>query len=207
MPLRIAYPGAYYHVMTRGNNKLELFLDTADRFTYLNLLNIGISEFNIRVHAYALMTNHVHLCVETPLANISEGMYRLNLDYNRYFNSKYRRTGHLFESRFNSRLVQKDRYFLALVRYIHVNPVKAGMALKPENYFWSSHRAYLSGGDSVIENPAEAMAIFSDNPENARKLYVEFINQNISDKEWRLLDSKRNGLLGDRSFRLALSKR
>ena len=206
-PLRIAYPGAHYHVIARGNNKSDLFLNTGDRVKYLKLLNSRAAEFNVRVYAYTLMTNHLHLFVETRLANISDWMFRLTLDYTKYFNSKYSRTGHLFETRFKSRLVQKDRYFLALLRYIHLNPVKAGIAVKPENYEWSSYRAYLAGGDSVVENPREAMALFSENHENALKQYIEFMNQDIPPEEWKALDKERNGLLGDRLFRQSLSKR
>ena len=206
-PLRISYPGAYYHVITRGNNKSDLFLDTLDRFEYLKLLNSRAAEFNVRIHAYALMTNHIHLFVETRLANISDWMFRLTLDYTKYFNLKYLRTGHLFETRFKSRLVQKDRYFLALLRYIHLNPVKAGIAAKPEDYQWSSHRAYLIGGDGVVENPSEALALFSENHGSALKQYIEFTNQDIPQKEWKVLDKERNGYLGDRLFRQSLSKR
>jgi len=153
------------------------------------------------------MTNHVHLFVETRFANISDWMFRLTLDYTKYFNSKYSRTGHLFETRFKSRLVQKDRYFLALLRYIHLNPVKAGIVTKPEDYQWSSHRAYLVGGDGVVENISEVMALFSENYGNALRHYIEFINQDIPQKEWQALNKDRNGFLGNRIFLQSLSKR
>ena len=206
-PLRIAYPGAYYHIIARGNNKSDLFSDTGDRLKYLERLNASIAEYNVRVYAYALMTNHVHLFVKTKLANISDWMFNLTLGYTKYFNLKYLRTGHLFETRFKSRLVQKDRYFLALLRYIHTNPVKAAIAAKPEDYEWSSHRAYLVGGDSVVEDPWETLALFSENRENALQQYIAFINQDIPPKEWNALDRIRNGFLGDRQFCQFLSKR
>jgi len=210
-PLRIAYPGAHYHIVARGNNKSDLFFDTADRLEYLKRLRVSIGEFDIRVHAYALMTNHVHLFLETQLANISEFMFDITLGFTKYINSKYSRTGHLFETRFKSRLVQKDAYFLSLLRYIHINPAKAGIVAKPESYAWSSHHAYLVGGDGVVQNPWEALALFSENPERALKRYIEFMNQDIPPEEWKILDSKRNGFLGDaqfrRQFRCAQSKR
>ncbi len=207
MALRIAYPGACYHLITRGNNKADMFLDDSDRYKYLSLLALSAAKFEIKMYVYALMSNHVHICAETPKGNVSPWMFEMNLGYTKYFNTRHCRTGHLLERRFNSRLVQKDRYLLALLRYIHRNPVKAGLAGSTEDYVWSSYRAYLRGSDGVVKNPLEILNLFSDNLSRARELYVEFMNRHISEKEWKLLSSERNGFLGDCNFTHSFSKR
>ena len=116
-------------------------------------------------------------------------------------NRRHKKTGHLFESRFKGKLVQKDRYFLALLRYIHLNPVKAGIVFRPEEYRWSSHSAYVAGGDKIITNVSEVFNNFSKDNKRAKMEYLEFINSSISDKEWGILNKVRNGILGDSSFR------
>ena len=205
-PFRIAYPGAVYHVRSRGNDRGDIFLDGVDRRYYLDLLCGAISAFRLKIYAYVLMSNHIHLFLKTLLPNISEAMYRLSLDYSLYFNKRHGKTGHLFESRFKSKLVQEDRYFMALLRYLHMNPVKAGIVSSPEKYEWSSHRAYLADTDRVITDPKEALLFFSDNLENARAAYLDFLGKPIPEKEWEILDKERNGVLGDAVFRHYLKK-
>jgi len=205
-PLRIAFPGAVYHLMCRGNGRTEVFRDDDDRRHYLNLLCAAIPAFRLKIYAYALMSSHIHLFLKTFLPNISAVMYRLSLDYSVYFNRRHANTGHLFESRFKSKLVQRDRYFLALIRYIHMNPVKAGIVSSPEKYEWSSHRAYLLSPDMVISDPREALLFFSDNIEQARAAYLDFIGKPAPKKEWAILNKERNGILGDSTFRQSLKK-
>ncbi|MBU2575085.1 MAG: transposase [Elusimicrobia bacterium] len=200
-PARICYAGALCHIISRGNNKSELFLDDSDRREYLKLLGDKALEFCLTVHAYVLMTNHVHLLMETSQPNLSEAMCRLNFDYSSYFNKRHGRTGHLFETRFKSRLVQKDRYFLAVLRYIHLNPVKAGLVTNPESYAWSSHRAYLFGGDNIVKSPGNVLSMFSNVLENRLKQYQEFLAEGVPEKEWKILNKARNGVLGSLNFR------
>jgi len=204
--LRIAYPGAVYHVRSRGNDRGDIFFDDADRRRYLDLLCGSITVFRLKVYAYALMSNHIHIFLKTLLPNISEAMQRLNLDYSVYFNKRHGKTGHLFESRFKRKLVQEDRYFLGLLRYIHLNPVKAGMVASPEQYEWSSHRAYLGNADKVVSGSSEALFLFSDNLERARIAYLDFIAKPVPEKEWEILDNERSGVLGDAVFRKCLKK-
>ena len=123
----------------------------------MDLLSSAVMAYKLEFYAYALMTNHIHLFFRTLLPNISDAMYTVNGNYAHYFNKRYRRTGHTFESRFKSKLVQEDRYFLGLLRYVHMNPVKAGMADRPEQYPWSSHWAYLGNTDKVVSDPKEAL--------------------------------------------------
>jgi len=193
-------------VINRGNDRADVFFDDADRRYYLTLLSSVVVGFRLKVYAYTLMSNHIHLFLRTLLPNISEVMYRVNIDYSHYFNKRHRKTGHLFESRFKSKLVQEDRYFLGLLRYVHMNPVKAGMAAEPEQYPWSSHRAYLGNTDRVVTDPSEALRIFSDDPERARAAYLDFLGQPIPETEWEILNKERNGILGDAVFRRSLRK-
>jgi REP element-mobilizing transposase RayT len=205
-PLRIASPGAVYHVRSRGNDRGGVFFDDADRRYYLDLLYSAVTGFRLKVYAYALMSNHIHLFLRTLLPNISEAMYRVNIDYAHYFNRRHRRTGHLFESRFKSKLVQEDRYFLALLRYVHMNPVSAGLVAGPGEYDWSSHKAYLGRPDRVVSDTREGLLLFSDDVARARAAYLEFLGKPVPEKELKALDSERNGILGDPTFRKSLKK-
>jgi len=193
-------------VIGRGNDRGDLFFDDEDRRHYLELLCSAISTYRLKFYAYALLSNHIHLFFRTMLPNISEVMYRVNGDYSHYFNKRHRRTGHTFESRFKSKLVQEDRYFLALLRYVHLNPVKAGIAPGPEQYTWSSHRAYLGNTDGVVSNPKEVLMLFSDNLERARTAYLDYLNHPIPEKEWNRLNKECNSILGDALFRHSLKK-
>jgi len=198
---RVFYDGAVCHVFSRGNNQAPIFLDDQDREAFLNLLWKVRQEYGLRFYAYVLMTNHYHLVVETPEPNLDKAMQRLNQGYTRHFNQRHGRTGHLFESRYKCRLVQKDRYLLALVRYLHLNPVKAGMVESPSEYSWSSHNDYLlSRGESLVEWPA-VLRILTPHENRAPELYAQFMAAPIKAREWKALDRKRNGILGDAAFR------
>jgi REP element-mobilizing transposase RayT len=143
-PLRIEYPGAWYHVMNRGRRTEKIFRDRQDYQMFIKLLEETSEMCNIRVAAYCLMTNHYHILVQTPDANIARSMRHINGVYTQRFNRKHHCDGQLFRGRYKSILVSGDRYLLQLVRYIHHNPVKAGLVNKPDDYPWSSHKGYLS---------------------------------------------------------------
>jgi putative transposase len=143
-PLRIEYPGACYHVMNRGRRGEKIFHDRHDYQGFVELLEESWGMWNIRVAAYCLMTNHYHILVQTPDANISRSMRHINGVYTQRFNKRHRCDGQLFRGRYKSILVSGDSYLLQLVRYIHRNPVKTGIASKPDDYPWSSHKGYLS---------------------------------------------------------------
>jgi len=143
-PLRIEYPGAWYHVMNRGRRSEEVFYERKDYETFVELLKESSEMWNIRVAAYCLMTNHYHILVQTPDGNIARAMRHINGVYTQRFNRSHLCNGQLFRGRYKSMLVGGDSYLLQLVRYIHRNPVKAGIADKPDDYTWSSHKGYLS---------------------------------------------------------------
>jgi REP element-mobilizing transposase RayT len=144
-PLRIEYPDAFYHVTSRGNERKEVFRDGTDYKLFLKTLKESAEFFTVKVHSYCLMPNHFHLLLETKQPNLSKFMQRLLGVYTTRFNRKHKRCGHLFQGRYKALVVDKDSYLLELTRYIHLNPVKAGLAASPEDYAWSSMRAFLKG--------------------------------------------------------------
>jgi len=149
-PLRIEYPGAWYHVMNRGKKSEKIFHDRHDYQVFVDLLEESSEMWNIRVAAYCLMTNHYHILLQTPDGNIARSMRHINGVYTQRFNRKHSCDGQLFRGRYKSILVSADSYLLQLVRYIHRNPVKAGIVSTPDDYPWSSHTGYLSVEKSLI---------------------------------------------------------
>ena len=143
-PLRIAYPGAWYHVMNRGRRFESIYSDKHDYLMFIDLL-IEVSEiFNVNIAAYCLMKNHYHILLQTPDGNISRCMRHLNSVYTQRYNRRHGFDGQLFRGRYKSILVCNDSHLLQLVRYIHKNPVKAGMVKDMPDYEWSSYKGYLS---------------------------------------------------------------
>jgi REP element-mobilizing transposase RayT len=139
---RLEFSGALYHVIARGNEQRDVFRDDRDRELYLKKLAHYRSRFRFQLYAYCLMTNHVHLAIEVGPVRLSRIMLALHGSYAQAFNQRHQRVGHLFQGRYKALLVQKSSYLLALVRYIHDNPVKAGIASEPQLYRWSSDRFY-----------------------------------------------------------------
>jgi len=140
-PLRLEFPGATHHVTSRGNERRDIFLSDEDRLAFLRFLAIAARRFGWVVTAWVLMTNHFHLVIRTPQPNLSRGMQWLNGAYAGWFNARHRRVGHLFQGRFKSVLVEEETYFARLLRYVVLNPVRAGMVSTPEHDRWSSFRA------------------------------------------------------------------
>lgn len=140
-PLRIEYPGAVYHVTARGNRRGDIFWDDADRRAWLGILGLACDRFNFSVHAYCQMTNHYHLLVETVDGGLGRGMRHLNGVYAQSINARHALSGHLFQGRYHAVLVQKDSHLLELARYLILNPVRAGIVDRPEDWPWSSYHA------------------------------------------------------------------
>ena len=140
-PLRLEYPVALYHVTARGNAREDIFLDDADRVAFFDIYDQVRQRCNWGCHAYCLMSNHYHLVIETPEANLSQGMRQLNGVYTQRFNRRHERTGHIFQGRFKAILVERDAYLLELCRYVVLNPVRAKMVRSAREWPWSSYRA------------------------------------------------------------------
>jgi REP element-mobilizing transposase RayT len=145
-PLRIEFPGAVYHVTSRGNAKQAIFIEDEDRSGFFDVLTIVVERFNWLCHAYCLMENHYHLLIETPNGNLSKGMRELNGVYTQGFNQRYRRVGHLFQGRYKAIIVEKDNHLMSLCRYVVLNPVRIGLIERPEQWRWSSYRATIGLG-------------------------------------------------------------
>ena len=140
-PLRIEFPGAIYHITSRGNARLPIFEDITDRTRFLEVLDGVVKRFKWRCHAYCLMNDHYHLIVETPEGNLSLGMRQLNGVYTQSFNRRHRQGGHIFQGRYKAILVERETFLLDLCRYVVRNPVGAGLVKEAEKYFWSSYLA------------------------------------------------------------------
>jgi len=140
--LRILYPNAWYHILNRGASRVTIFHDNSDYQIFLNLLAQVHSRYQFEIHAYCLMPNHYHLLIRTPLANLSNGMRHLDSLYTVRHNKKYHKDGALLRGRYKSILVDAENYLLALSRYIHLNPINAGLTRHPAQYHWSSYRFY-----------------------------------------------------------------
>ena len=184
-PLRIAYPGAFYHITSRGNERKAVFKSKQDRFKFLEYLGSATERYSACVHVYCLMDNHYHLLLETPLGNLSQIMRHINGAYTTYFNVKRGRNGHLFQGRYKSILVDMDEYAKELSRYIHLNPVRAKMVSTPEQYLWSSYNQYI-GNQEVDKWLARdfILGYFGKSYTKAQKQYRDFVTRLVG-KEYK----------------------
>jgi putative transposase len=178
-PLRIEYPGAFYHVTSRGNEQKDVFRSKKDREQFLSYLETAVVRYGAVIHAYCLMSNHYHLLLETPAGNLSQVMRHINGAYTTYFNVKRKRVGHLFQGRYKAILVEADEYAAELSRYIHLNPVMAGIAAKPEEYEWSSYRQLIGLAETRAWLTSSFILGFFGK-KSARDKYREFVNESIN---------------------------
>jgi len=198
--LRIEIAGGLYHIMSRGNAKAPIFLDDADRIKFIDRLATTVDTFRWRCYAYCLMSNHYHLLIETPEANLSAGVHLLNGTYTQSFNRKWSRTGHVFQGRFKSIIVEKESYLLELSRYIVLNPVRSGIVRSPEDYQWSSYKANAG----LIPAPGflftQWIADFFNgaNSSESVRAYVEFVKSPEEPPE--AIREKRGIVLGGSKF-------
>lgn len=203
-PLRIEYLGAVYHVMNRGNSRQKTFLSKDDYQTFLNTLAETHDLWDIEVFAYCLMENHYHLCLRTPQGNLSRIMRHLGGLYTQRFNRAHGRDGVLFRGRYKAIVVDADEYLASVVRYIHLNPVEAGLAKTPEQYPWSSHAVYLK----LRQAPAwlkvqEVLGRFG-----SIKEYQKFVLSGNEEAIKEFYHRSRQGpLLGKETFRDRIRKR
>ena len=198
-PLRIEFEGAVYHITARGNGRQEIFLDDKDRAGFLAVLRDVVDRFGWVCHAYCLMSNHYHLLIETPDANLSKGMRQLNGVYTQAFNRRHERVGHVLQGRFKSILVEKESHLLELARYVVLNPVRANMVGYARQWKWSSYRATAGHALSPEFLTTEwILSQFHAQADPARTAYRRFVKEGRDVPVW---DGLRGGiLLGSESF-------
>ncbi len=171
------------HIIFRGINHLDIFLEKDDFKEYLYRLNKICTNYKLELYAYCLMGNHIHLLIKEGVEDISASLKRLSVGYVQWYNKKYKRCGHLFQDRFLSEPVEDDGYLLIVSRYIHLNPVKAGIVRKPEDWEWSSCRDYYSLKKSIaLINRELILGYFTLDLKNAISEYKEFMKEDNNDK-------------------------
>ncbi len=201
-PLRIEYPGAYYHVTSRGNERKDIFKDKHDREQFISYLKSAYLRYKAVIHVYCLMNNHYHLLIETPKGNLSHIMRHINGAYTTYFNIRHRRAGHLFQGRYKAILVDADEYAAELSRYIHLNPFRAGMIDIPEQYAWSSYACYVDKRKSPDWLKIDfILGYFGGNEMSLQQRYKEFVNAKmLGSYESPLQDTVASTILGRDDF-------
>ncbi len=181
-PLRLEFPGALYHVLSRGNGRQDIFLTNADHREFLRLVGETAARHDFRIHAYALMANHYHLLIQTPRGELGAGLHRLNGLYSQYFNQSHDRVGHLFQGRYKALLLDGNSYYLALHRYIHQNPVKAELVAHPWDYEWSSCRDFLGLREAPVWLELDAALGRFDGSAKSYALFLEEVAQEDPEK-------------------------
>jgi putative transposase len=198
---RVEFAGAFYHVICRGNQRQMIFRSDADRRYYLEWLEQYRERYSFKVYAYVLMSNHVHLLIETGRVPLSRIMQGLQLRYTGYFNKKYNKVGHLFQGRYKAILCNRDAYVMELVRYLHLNPERMRSPMDAGNYRWSSHTAYL-GKDCLVKiETAPVLGEFAKSLNKARLAYVKFIAEGkAAGHQTDYYDVRDQRFLGDERF-------
>ena len=210
-PLRIQYENAYYHVTCRGNARQNIFSTDADRSTFLDLLGRSVVIYQTEILAYVLMSNHFHLLVKTPLGNLQEFMRHFNISYTSWYNRRHQRSGHLYQGRYHSLLIDADNYLKEVSRYIHLNPVKTGKARATDaasqrnalsDYPWSSYPGYRSlGARRPFLRTDKILAHFGGDTARGRRGYARYVEQGLSASLDNPLElGKGHGIVGDADF-------
>jgi putative transposase len=204
---RLEYAGALYHVTTRGVRQDAIFVDDRDRLALLTILTRALRTCDARLFAFCLMGNHYHLVVQTPQANLSVLMHRVNSPFSLCFNQRHARRGQVFDGRFKALHVDRDAYLLEVCRYVDLNPVRAGLVRSPGQWVWSSYRAHTGGRPGLrwLATPELHGVLTGHVPQDADQIrsaqrqYGDWVEAGIGVPLWKR--SLRDGLyLGDEAF-------
>lgn len=194
-PLRIEYRDAVYHVMNRGTARQKVFLEKEDYENFLRLLKELHRRWAVQVFAYALMGNHYHVCLQTPEGNLSRVMRHLDGIYTQRFNRIHKRDGALFRGRYQAIVIEAEEYLGRVVRYIHLNPVKAGLVINPGDYEWSSHKEYLSRRKNWVNKERLLESL-----EGPKGFHEYVMGGNDEEMEGFYKNKKRSPILGTEEF-------
>ena len=200
-----------YHIIHRGNNRQKIFFCVGDYKYFLSLLEEAKKKYKCRLYSYVLMSNHIHLLLESPQVteNLAKYIKLIAQKYTQYINKIYKRTGALWEGRFKSSLVSKDNYLLACSRYIEMNPVRANIVKDPKDYRWSSYRYKIGQkeGETFLDLDPLYMDLGRDKIERQR-YYQEWFKKSIPTQEWDLIRKtiNKNGIFGSTQFKEKMEK-
>ncbi len=209
---RIWYPGATYHVMSRGNRRVAIFNDATDYLYFLEYIGKIKEKYPFRIHSLCLMTNHFHIAIETEKDELWKIMQKILSVYAEEYNYRHHYTGHLFEGRYTAQLIEDEKYFLEVSRYIHLNPVKAQMVREPLAYEYSSYGLFVSGREGrtgktlrhhnkagvLIDELVDTDRVLSAFRNNSREQYRMFVEGKISHAEQEMLIQKDMKEAGER---------
>ncbi len=182
--LRVHQPGGFYHVTMRGNHQRDIFFADTDRNLLNKIVARAIEKYDVRVHAYCWMTNHIHLLMQVGDEPLAHPMRQIAAEYARAMQLKLNVSGHFFERRYHARLVDVDAYLLTLVRYIHLNPVTAHLVDDAAKYRWSSHHNYTGRRSDSWVTTSFALNMFGSTPDKAVAAYLDFVGS-ADAKEWQ----------------------
>jgi REP-associated tyrosine transposase len=193
---RLFAPGLLYHVIARGNQRQPTFLDDADYRAYLRRLALYRERYDVTLHAYCLMPNHVHLLARTGVTPLAKFMQGLQQSYTQRFNRIHEKVGHVFQGRYRAIVCDSDEYLLTLVRYIHSNPVRAGLTTEARAYRYSGHRAFLAGHATTLLDPEPVLRLLG-----GPNAYARFMREGtVGGHQPRLYLTQDQQVLGDRAF-------
>lgn len=199
---RFTIENGNYHILSRGHNRQNIFHNDDDFKKYLELLKINKQKFDVKIYHYSLMSNHIHIILNSPTGEVLTKMMRgVNQNYAQYYRKKYGGCGYIWQDRFKSFLIENGRYLLVSGRYVEINPVVAGLVKLPEGYKWSSYHVYAFGEkNDIIDFNPEYIGL-SDTIETCQKLYKEFVMDGIKEKESRSEERFfRDGVFGTKEF-------
>ena len=197
---RIEFEGGFYHVIVRGNQRQKVFREEKDFLKYLEFLSDYKDRYEFWLHAYVLMETHVHLLLETGQVPLSKILQGVNQRFTMYFNWRHGTVGHLFQGRYKAILCDRDAYLLSLVKYLHCNPVRAGMVRQPEEYRWSSHRTYLGLNKDGLVDTGIVLGMFSKDLKRGRRLYHEYMREGEKIPKEEFYQTVDQRVLGDEEF-------
>ena len=206
-PLRLEFPGAYYHVMNRGRRKECIFIKEKEYKIFLSTLKKACEDYQVIVHAYCLMSNHYHLLIQTPLGNLSAFMRQINGVYAQIYNKMNDKEGSLFRGRYRSILIQDGVYLLRVMKYIHLNPVKAKLVADPKDYPWVSHKNYLNRKDEKWLKVKPILALLEGGKEYGLNNYCAYLKaDNLEEYDISIRKSNHSVILGNEDFLDAVFK-
>ena len=198
---RVEFEGAFYHVIVRGNQRRRIFRDDGDRLYYLKRVEHYRQRYQFRIYAYVLMSNHVHLLLETSQTPLSKILQGIQFTYTQYYNRRYRTVGHLFQGRYKAILCDRDAYLLELVRYIHLNPARMKNPEDLASYRWSSHHTYLGRASPVAVDTTLILEQLGNTAGHAVRAYRKFIDDGHDlghdERYYQAVDQR---FLGDENF-------